>query len=91
MFSDYQVDDEAVRSASDLRNLLSLQVQPPQPPWMAAFQQQQQQQQQQLAPPPHAQLPSPADAIGASVPAWWQQLAQQAQQPQLQQVTRQPV
>ena len=70
--------------------LLPLQVQPPQPPWMAAFQQQQQQQQQQLA-PPQAQMPPPADAMGASMPAWWQQLAQQGQQaqPHMQQVTRQ--
>lgn len=62
------------------------QVQPAQPPWMAAFQQQQQQ--QQLAPP--AQLPSPADALGPSMPAWWQQLAaQQGQQaqPPMQQVS----
>ena len=65
-----------------------VQVQPLQPPWLAAFQQQQQQQQQQLAPPP-PQMASPADALGASMPAWWQQLAQQGQQaqPQMQQVT----
>ena len=60
-----------------------VQVAPAQPPWMAAFQQQQQQQ-QQLAPP--------ADALGASMPAWWQQLAQQGQpaQPQMQQVSLRP-
>ncbi len=72
--------------------IMPLQVQPPQPPWMAAFQQQQQQQQQQLTPPPQAQLPSPADAMEAAMPAWWQQLAQQGQQaqPQMQQVIHQP-